>query len=127
MAFLTHPFVNLIGLQSIQTAEPCKRRVGLLCGRVQKQWQDPQAVKPFGVILGTLKSSGTIVLYVSTETRFVTRSKVINAFDLGSSSVMVVMVISSNVQIMYVKCAVEGLAFSSMWMSFRYLQIGILF
>ena len=74
-----------------------------------------------------LKSSGTIVLYVSTETRFVTRSKVINAFDLGSSSVMVVVVISSNLQIMYVKCAIEGLAFSSTWMSFRYLQIGILF
>ena len=43
----------------------------------------------------------------------------INAFDLGSSSVMVV-VISSNLQIMYVKCPIEGLAFSSVWTSFRY-------
>ena len=59
----------------IQTAEACRRRVGLLCGRVQKQWQDPQAVKPFGVILGTLKSSGTIVLYVSTEPRIQQEAK----------------------------------------------------
>lgn len=51
--------------------------------------------------------------------RFVTRSKVINAFDLGSSPVMVVVVISSNLQIMYIKCPIEGLAFSSVWTSFR--------
>lgn len=43
---------------------------------------------------------------------FVTGSKVINAFDLGSSSMVVVVVISSNLQIMYVKRSIEGLAFS---------------
>ena len=43
---------------------------------------------------------------------FVTRSKLINAFDLGSSSMVVVVVISPNLQIMYVKCSIEGSAFS---------------
>ena len=68
-------FIKYSTEAKIQTSEPCRRRVGLLCGRVQKQWQDPQAVKPFGVILGTLKSSGTIVLYVSTETRIQQEAK----------------------------------------------------
>ena len=72
------PFLTCIKYSTeakIQTAEPCRRRAGLLCRRVQKRWQDPQAVKPFGVILGTLKSSSTIVLYVSTETRIQQEAK----------------------------------------------------
>ena len=44
----------------------------------------------------------------------------VNAFDLGSSSVMVVVVISSSLQITYVRCTIEGLAFSSVWTSFRF-------